>query len=192
MIWNLGCLESLLEITTALHASTKVTVQFNGSRLRNLDFSRCVKQVCLHALFNIFQTLLKFACLAVLVSCCTSAPSGASSFFTAVVPSQMFVERWCADFYMRLSPLQFSVNGRHAGTTCLELLVPSSTYQSVRERQCYSVTATALPKLFMIEYHLWVAYCHHLPPCSRKTQSTNLYHSIKRLENQIWYKCDMN
>ena len=48
----------------------------------------------------------------------------------------------------------------------------------------------AVPKLFPIAYHLWFSYYHHVPPCSRKTQS-NKYHSIKSLENQNWHKCDM-
>jgi len=59
---------------------------------------------------------------------------------------------------------------------------------------------TAVPKLFLIAYHLWALfliayhlwapYCHHVPTFFRKTQSTK-YHSIKSLENQNWHKCDM-
>jgi len=45
-----------------------------------------------------------------------------------------------------------------------------------------------VPKLFLIAYHLWEPHCHHVPPCSRKTQSTK-YHSIKSLENQNWHIC---
>lgn len=37
-------------------------------------------------------------------------------------------------------------------------------------------------KLFLIVYRLWVRYCHHVPSCSGKTQSTK-YYSIKGLEN---------
>jgi len=35
-----------------------------------------------------------------------------------------------------------------------------------------------VPKLFLIAYHLRVPYCHHVPPCARKTKSAK-YHSIK-------------
>ena len=42
---------------------------------------------------------------------------------------------------------------------------------------------SVVPKLFLITYHLWDPHCHHVPPYSRKTQSTE-YHSIKSLENQ--------
>jgi len=42
---------------------------------------------------------------------------------------------------------------------------------------CYVV-----PKHFAIAYHLWVQYCHHVPPFSRKTQSTK-YHPITSLES---------
>jgi len=40
-----------------------------------------------------------------------------------------------------------------------------------------------VPKLFLIAYYLWVPYCQHVPPCSRKSQCAK-YHSIKGLENQ--------
>jgi len=56
--------------------------------------------------------------------------------------------------------------------------------------QWASLPKPVVPKLFLITYHLWDPYCHHVPPCSRKTQSTK-YHSIKSLENQNWHKCDM-
>jgi len=49
---------------------------------------------------------------------------------------------------------------------------------------------TVVLKLFLSTYHLWDPYCHHVPPCSRKTQSTK-YHSIKSLENQnghMWHE----
>ena len=46
-------------------------------------------------------------------------------------------------------------------------------------------------KLFLIVYHLCVSYCHHVPPCSRKSQCAK-YHSIKSLENQNWHKCNVN
>ena len=46
-------------------------------------------------------------------------------------------------------------------------------------------------KLFLIAYHLCVPYCHHVPPCSRKSQCAK-YHSIKSLENQNWQKCNVN
>jgi len=36
-------------------------------------------------------------------------------------------------------------------------------------------------KLFLIAYHLCVPYCHHVPPCSRKSQCAK-YQSIKSLE----------
>jgi len=49
---------------------------------------------------------------------------------------------------------------------------------------------TAVLKLFLIAYHLWAPYCHHITPFSRKNQSTK-YHSIKSLENRNWHKCDM-
>ena len=39
-----------------------------------------------------------------------------------------------------------------------------------------------VPKL-LIAYHLWVSYCHHVPPCSGKIQCAK-DHSIKSLENQ--------
>jgi len=29
-------------------------------------------------------------------------------------------------------------------------------------------------QLFLITYHLWVAYCHHLPTCYRKTYVPNI------------------
>jgi len=44
-------------------------------------------------------------------------------------------------------------------------------------------------KLFLIAYHLWVPYCQHLPPCSRKSQCAK-NNSSKTLENQNWRKCD--
>ena len=48
---------------------------------------------------------------------------------------------------------------------------------------------SVVPKLFLIAYHLWVPYCQHVPPCSRKTQFTKC-HSIKRLENHNCHKCN--
>jgi len=51
-------------------------------------------------------------------------------------------------------------------------------------------TKPVVPKLFLIVYHLWVPYCHHVPTCSRKTQSTK-EHLIKSLENQDWHKYNM-
>jgi len=51
-------------------------------------------------------------------------------------------------------------------------------------------TAVVL-KLFLIAYHLRVPYCHHVPPCSRKSQCAK-YHSIKSLENQNRHKSNVN
>ena len=31
-------------------------------------------------------------------------------------------------------------------------------------------TNAVVPELFLITYHLWVPYCQHVPPCSRKSQ----------------------
>jgi len=39
-----------------------------------------------------------------------------------------------------------------------------------------------VPKLFLVAYNLWVPYCQHVPPCSRKSQCAK-YHSIKGLEH---------
>jgi len=39
---------------------------------------------------------------------------------------------------------------------------------------------------FSDRVHLWVPYCNHGPPCSRKIISPE-YHLIKRLENQTWH-----
>ena len=55
---------------------------------------------------------------------------------------------------------------------------------------CEYMLCNSGPELFPIAYHLWVPYYHHVPPFSRKTQSTK-YHSIKSLENQNWHICDM-
>jgi len=51
-------------------------------------------------------------------------------------------------------------------------------------------TAVVL-KLFLIAYHLWLPYYHHVPPCSRKSQCAK-YYSIKSLENQNRHKCNVN
>jgi len=51
-------------------------------------------------------------------------------------------------------------------------------------------TTAVVLKLFLIAYHLWLPYCYHVPPCSRKSQCAK-YHSIKSLENQNWLKCNV-
>ena len=40
-----------------------------------------------------------------------------------------------------------------------------------------------IPNVFLIGYHLWVPYCHHITTYSRTTQSAK-YHSIKSLKNR--------
>jgi len=56
--------------------------------------------------------------------------------------------------------------------------------------QCLESRPVVL-KLFLIAYHLRVPCCHHVPPCSSKSQCAK-YHSIKSLENQNWHKCNVN
>jgi len=57
-------------------------------------------------------------------------------------------------------------------------------------RNCGCIISVVL-KLFLIAYHLCVPYCHHISPCSRKSQCAK-YHSTKSLENQNWHKCNVN
>ena len=45
--------------------------------------------------------------------------------------------------------------------------------------ECHKDSNVVFPKLFLIVYHLWLPYCHHIPPCSRKSQCAK-YYSIKR------------
>jgi len=47
----------------------------------------------------------------------------------------------------------------------------------------------AIPKHFLIAYHLWVSYCQHVPPCFRRSQCAK-HNSIKSLKNQNWHKCN--
>jgi len=49
----------------------------------------------------------------------------------------------------------------------------------------FLILCTAVvPQLFLITYHVWKPYCHHIPPFSRKNQSTE-HHAIKSLENHF-------
>ena len=43
---------------------------------------------------------------------------------------------------------------------------------------------SVVPKVFLIAYHLWVPHCQHVPPCSRKSQSTK-YHLITNVWNFV-------
>ena len=64
-------------------------------------------------------------------------------------------------------------------------------------RRCYSFVTNkhlnnpVVPKLFLSAYHLWVPYCYHVPPCTRKSQCAK-YNSIKSLEKQNWHICNVN
>ena len=77
----------------------------------------------------------------------------------------------------------------------LRLIHISPSYQTVyRSFEIileWVLSIAVVLKLFLIAYHLCVRYCHHVPPCSRKSQCAK-YHSIKSLENQNWHKCNVN
>jgi len=47
---------------------------------------------------------------------------------------------------------------------------------------------SVVPKRFLITYHLWVPYCKHVSPCSRKSQCSK-YHLIKSAKRNRFLRC---
>jgi len=92
-----------------------------------------------------------------------------------------------AQMLQNMSSFRTSNDTQHS-LNAFELL--SSQYCfSFRKISFWNEHRTVVTKLFLITYHLWDPYCHYVPPCYRKAQSTK-YHSIKSLENkeltQMW------
>ena len=60
--------------------------------------------------------------------------------------------------------------------------IGTQKWRGKRQAENQATRAVVL-KLFLIAYHLCDPYCHHVPPCSRKSQCAK-YNSIKSLEKQ--------